>query len=81
MCTPESMAALPGAPRCLVLKADAYSPERTARQWAQKLKAGKDVWPAADDSAADVPFDFAWDWLQVAAHYTEILEALCRSAA
>lgn len=81
MCSPAAISGSPGAPRCLVAKIDPASPELTATHWAQKLKAGKDVWPTAADAGNGAPFDSSWDWLQVAAHYTEILNTLCRSAA
>jgi glycosyltransferase involved in cell wall biosynthesis len=78
MCAPAVVAGHAVAARCLVVNTNPASPEETAKHWVQKLKAGKDAWPAQPN--ADVPFDTSWDWLQVAAHYTEILQELSRAA-
>lgn len=78
MCGPAVVSGLSGASRCLVVKIDPKSPERTAQLWVQKLKAGKDVWPV--ESENDAPFDSFWDWLQVAAHYTDIFQNISRVA-
>jgi glycosyltransferase involved in cell wall biosynthesis len=76
MCGPAVVSGNPGAARCLVVNTD-ISPERTAKHWVQKLKAGKDVWPVVSDG--ETPFDSSWDWQQVAAHYIEILQTICQS--
>ncbi len=78
MCSPAVVAGGPGTPKCLVVKVDPDSPDRTARHWLQKLKAGHSAWP---ETSEKTPFDNCWDWLQIADSYSDILSKMCRVAA
>jgi hypothetical protein len=80
MCSPAVVAGGQGTPKCLVVKVDPDSPERTARHWLQKLKMGHAAWPVATASD-EAPFDSCWDWMQIAECYADILASMCRAAA